>query len=188
MAEVFNIDPSGEINALAYHSNVELSRDSGALDALAARLDTKLPEEPRVLLLNEGEIPHTPEAILIGPKGKLDVPTRESENDILVNLKPRNNLTEANITEGLARALLTRKREAQNQLAKRAGAGAIALSIVVLIGGHTAEVPYSEPAGFGLFAVGTALITYFSNRAKHPKLPDLSDARAPIRLTPKRTS
>lgn len=183
MPETFPVDCSGLTEILLERQGLTIQTDRLALNALAARLDTSLPENPRVLVLGPNQfVPITPEVIILGPRSS-QLPELRDENDIIINL-PNTAPTTQDMTIALAGALLLTKAEERKRDQFLAGVGIITLgltgSCVGYVGIHNRLV---ELAGGGLLIAG-GILTAISREKAKVDLPNLADVTEhPILLT-----
>ncbi len=178
----FEIDCSAEVQAILDWQHLSLEADALALDALAQRVGVRLPEAPRLLLLNQGQIPHTPEVIIVAPRRSY-LPTQRDENDILINVRSAE-FNEPALTASIAQALAKGRRQIRNHQGTRVGAVLFAAGAIGSGVGEVAlHVPAVAYAGYAVAAAGLSVATYYANRESTPQL-DVRNLDAPIRMVP----
>lgn len=161
---------------------IQLTTDRLALDALAERLQTPLPDEPRILLLSPGQfMPRTTDIIILGPRS-VQLPEWRSNSDIIVNA-PEGPFTDEALTGALAGALLLRRQEAKQLTVGRWGLGIAGAGLALSFDGYV--IAHNRPlelTGWGVATAGGIMMAV-SRLPARADIPPLDDVLArPIRV------
>ncbi len=165
----------------AFHQ-ITMQPNREGLDSLARFLGAPLPKEPRLLVMQSGE-GLLSEAELAGPMPEVPfTPMLQAERDIIVSISEDDAFEEAVLTQGVARALLDRKRELADRNGLRASAGAFLGGLLVAgVGDQILQNNLTMQVGFGIGIAGFACASYYEGRRPLP-LPTLQDVDPPITL------